>query len=53
MWHVEAGTAEKRAEVGMLTAILPYRVGTRESWTATNRRGAAAELHHQLTACRR
>jgi hypothetical protein len=35
MWHVEAGTAEKRAEVGMLTAILPYRAGKRESWTAT------------------
>ena len=33
--HVEAGTAEKRTEVGMLTAILPYRAGKREGWTAT------------------
>ncbi len=35
MWHVEAGTTEKRAEIGMLTVIVPYRAGRREGWTAT------------------
>ncbi len=26
-WHVQAGTSEKRTELGMLTVILPYRNG--------------------------
>lgn len=33
-WHVEAGTQERRNEVGMLTVLLPYRAGQRPDWTA-------------------
>jgi hypothetical protein len=33
-WHVEAGTREKRATLGMLTVIVPYRAGKRVDWTA-------------------
>src|SRR5262245_30598147 len=33
-WHVEAGTPDKRRELGMLTVIVPYRAGQRAEWTA-------------------
>ena len=33
-WHVEAGTLEKRREIGVLTVIVPYRAGQRADWTA-------------------
>lgn len=31
-WHVEAGTREKRGEIGVLTVIVPYRAGQRRDW---------------------
>lgn len=33
-WHLEAGTKEKRGELGMLTVMIPYRVGQKAEWTA-------------------
>jgi hypothetical protein len=33
-WHVEAGTQEKRPEVGMITVIVPYRSGQPVNWKA-------------------
>ncbi|HVK02726.1 MAG TPA: DUF4962 domain-containing protein, partial [Armatimonadaceae bacterium] len=33
-WHVEAGTSEKRRDLGVLTVIAPYRAGKRTPWTA-------------------
>jgi len=33
-WHVEAGTQDKRAGIGVLTVIVPYRAGQRREWTA-------------------
>src|SRR5262245_23234357 len=33
-WHVEAGTPEKRRELGMLTVIVPHRAGQHAEWTA-------------------
>jgi len=41
-WHVEAGTQEKRAELGVLTVLVPYRVGQRREWTAERFENAAA-----------
>ena len=32
-WHVEAGTAEKRQEIGMITVLAPYRAGQAKEWT--------------------
>ncbi|HEY1110832.1 MAG TPA: heparinase II/III family protein, partial [Opitutaceae bacterium] len=34
-WHVEAGTREKRKELGVVTVMLPYRAGKAPTWTAT------------------
>jgi hypothetical protein len=42
LWHVEAGTREKRAEVGMLTVIVPHRAGRREPWSAARVESATA-----------
>ncbi len=33
-WHVEAGTAEKRKELGMVTVLVPYRAGQAPAWQA-------------------
>lgn len=33
-WHVEAGTKEKRKEVGMLTILVPHRSGQNVKWKA-------------------
>jgi hypothetical protein len=33
-WHVEAGTLEKRQEVGMLTILVPHRAGQNVAWQA-------------------
>jgi hypothetical protein len=33
-WHVEAGTSEKRRELGMLTVIVPHRAAQQAEWTA-------------------
>jgi len=42
MWHVEASTRDKRAELGMLTVIVPYRSGARAEWTARRVESATA-----------
>ncbi|MBI5380361.1 MAG: DUF4962 domain-containing protein [Opitutae bacterium] len=36
-WHVEAGTAEPRRELGMVTVLVPYRAGQAPVWTASRR----------------
>lgn len=36
-WHVEAGTKEKRKELGVVTVILPYRTGQVPAWTANRK----------------
>jgi hypothetical protein len=33
-WHVEAGTQEKRKEIGVFTILMPYRAGQKPEWTA-------------------
>jgi hypothetical protein len=33
-WHVEAGTQDKRKDLGMLTVLVPYRTGQRSDWAA-------------------
>ncbi|MBI3328362.1 MAG: DUF4962 domain-containing protein [Nitrospinae bacterium] len=33
-WHVEASTGEKRGDIGILTLIVPYRMGQRVEWSA-------------------
>jgi hypothetical protein len=33
-WHVEAGTREKRKEIGVFTVIVPYRTGQKPAWAA-------------------
>jgi hypothetical protein len=33
-WHVEAGTSDKRGELGMLTVIVPHRAAQQVEWTA-------------------
>ena len=33
-WHVEAGTQEKRMEIGLLTILVPYRAGKAVAWQA-------------------
>lgn len=33
-WHVEAGTQEKRRELGMFTIIVPHRAGQAVAWQA-------------------
>jgi hypothetical protein len=33
-WHVEAGTQEKRPEIGLLTVLVPHRAGKRPDWRA-------------------
>lgn len=33
-WHVEAGTSEKRSELGTFTLIVPHRAGQRTEWKA-------------------
>ncbi|MEY4004687.1 MAG: hypothetical protein RLZZ221_783, partial [Verrucomicrobiota bacterium] len=34
LWHVEAGTRTKRAEIGVTTVMVPYRAGQGAPWTA-------------------
>ena len=34
MWHVEAGTVEKRRAIGMLTLLVPHRAGQGSAFTA-------------------
>jgi hypothetical protein len=34
VWHVEAGTREKRTELDMITVLVPHRAGQRVDWTA-------------------
>ncbi len=34
MWHVEAGTQEKTAALGLLTVLLPHRAGQAVAWQA-------------------
>jgi hypothetical protein len=34
MWHVEVGTTEKRIGVGMLTVLIPHRVGRQAGFSA-------------------
>ena len=34
LWHVEAGTRAKRAEIGVVTVMVPYRAGQGAPWTA-------------------
>ncbi|MBM3860299.1 MAG: DUF4962 domain-containing protein [Verrucomicrobia bacterium] len=41
-WHVEAGTKEKRAEIDMLTVIVPHRAGQRREWAAERFENASA-----------
>lgn len=36
-WHVEAGTKEKRKELGVVTVMLPYRAGKAPTWAATRK----------------
>jgi hypothetical protein len=33
-WHVQAGTTEKSASLGMLTVMVPYRAGQKTAWKA-------------------
>jgi len=33
-WHLEAGTTEPRAELGMVTVLLPHRAGPAPAWSA-------------------
>jgi hypothetical protein len=33
-WHVEAGTQEKRKEIGVFTIIVPHRAGRRAEWVS-------------------
>lgn len=33
-WHVEAGTKERRRELGMVTVLVPYRAGQAPAWRA-------------------
>lgn len=33
-WHIEAGTREKRKEIGVLTVLVPFRAGHRPDWKA-------------------
>ena len=33
-WHVEAGTQEKRKEIGIITILMPHRAGQTEAWQA-------------------
>jgi hypothetical protein len=35
LWHLEAGTAEPRAELGMVTVLVPERAGRPVAWSAT------------------
>ncbi|HWH72237.1 MAG TPA: heparinase II/III family protein, partial [Candidatus Sulfotelmatobacter sp.] len=41
-WHVEAGTREKRTELGMLTVLVPYRAGQVQPWKAQRLETATA-----------
>ncbi|MFM1747115.1 MAG: hypothetical protein RLZZ188_781 [Verrucomicrobiota bacterium] len=34
LWHVEAGTTAKRAEIGVVTVLVPHRAGQAGPWTA-------------------
>jgi hypothetical protein len=34
LWHVEAGTQEKKDRLEMITVIAPYRIGAKKEWTA-------------------
>jgi hypothetical protein len=41
-WHVEAGTNERRKELGVLTVLVPYRAGGRRDWQAERLESASA-----------
>jgi len=38
-WHVEAGTTEERAELGVVTLLIPQRAGAAPAWTARRSEG--------------
>ncbi len=42
LWHVQAGTKEKRKELGMLTVLVPWRDGKETPFTATRVESATA-----------
>jgi hypothetical protein len=37
IWHVEAGTQEKRRELGVVTVLVPHRAGQAVAWQARRR----------------
>jgi hypothetical protein len=39
IWHLEAGTQEKRRELGVVTVLVPHRAGQAATWQARRREG--------------
>jgi hypothetical protein len=37
IWHIEAGTQEKRRELGVVTVLVPHRAGQAVAWQARRR----------------
>lgn len=47
IWHIEAGTTEKRSALGVVTVLVPYRAGQATAWQAKridSADGAAVEI---------
>jgi hypothetical protein len=47
LWHVETGTTVKRAEIGVVTVLVPHRAGQSVPWTA-RRIDAGGEVKVEL-----
>ena len=39
IWHIETGTTEKRASLGVVTVLVPYRAGKAATWQAKRTEG--------------
>ena len=48
-WHAEAGTTERRAELGMVTVLMPYRGSGGPTWSA-RRHDTAAGVEIEVEA---
>jgi hypothetical protein len=52
LWHLEAGTTERRTELGMVTVLVPERAGRPVAWSA-RREDHAAGVRVEITVAGR